>query len=62
MYESFDFNDRQDVESAVVFYSYLNGLTDEALEKCNYARDEIELGLAEVARRTGVEGVLEIFK
>lgn len=61
LYESFDQNSKKDVENAILFYSYLNELDNDYLEKCNYSREEIELGIKEIARRVGMEGFEEIF-
>lgn len=61
LYESFDQNSKKDVENAILFYSYLNELDNDYLEKCNYSREEIELGIKEIARRGGMEGFEEIF-
>lgn len=52
---------KKDIENAILFYSYLNELDNEFLEKCNYSRDEIEMGVKEIAKKSGMEGLAEIF-
>lgn len=61
LYAEFEEGDKRDIEKAILFYSYLNKLDDDYLEKCNYSREEIELGIKEVSRRAGMEGFEEIF-
>lgn len=61
LYEKYDFANKKDVEDAIMFYSYLNKLDDEFLIKCNFSRDEIELGLKKVASLSGMQGFVEAF-
>lgn len=52
---------KQDLKIALLFYSYLNDLSDEFLEEHNFSRDEIKSGLKDIASKYGVEGLDEIF-
>lgn len=61
LYESFEQDNKKDIENAILFYSYLNELDNDFLEKCNYSRDEIEMGVKEIAKRSGMEGFVEVF-
>lgn len=61
LYESFEQDNKKYIENAILFYSYLNELDNVFLEKCNYSRDEIEMGLKEIAKKSGMEGLMEIF-
>lgn len=61
LYESFEQDNKKDIENAILFYLYLNELDNDFLEKCNYSRDEIEMGVKEIAKRSGMEGFVEVF-
>lgn len=61
LYERFEQDNKKDIENAILFYSYLNELDNDFLEQCNYSRDEIEMGLKEIAKKSGMEGLVEIF-
>lgn len=61
LYESFEQDNKKDIENTILFYSYLNELDNDFLEKCNYSRDEIEMGVKEIAKRSGMEGFVEVF-
>ena len=49
------------LEVALLFYSYLNDKDDEFLQKHGFCRDEIKLGVKELASRYGLRGMAEIF-
>ncbi len=61
LYESFDQDNKKSIENAILFYSYLNELDNDFLEKCDFSRDEIQMGLKAVAKKSGIEGIVEIF-
>lgn len=46
---------------ALLFYSYLNDKTDDFLEKNDFSREEIKLGLKDVALRYGLDNIAETF-
>lgn len=46
---------------ALLFYSYLNDKTDDFLEKSDFSREEIKLGIEGVADRSGVNNITEMF-
>lgn len=49
------------LETALLFYSYLNDKSDEFLEENNFSREEVITGIKEAAARFGLEGVAEEF-
>lgn len=49
------------LKMALLFYSYLNDKTDDFLEKNDFSREEIKLGLKDVALRYGLENIAETF-
>lgn len=49
------------LETALLFYSYLNDKTDEFLEEHNFSRDEIISGLKDVVGRYGLNGMADVF-
>lgn len=61
LYESFEQDNKEDIENAILFYSYLNEPDNEFLEKCDFSRDEIEMGVKEIAKNSGMEGFVEVF-
>lgn len=46
------------IETAILFYSYLNEKTDEFLEETAYSRDEVKAGIECVAERVGLNGIV----
>lgn len=42
---------KKDIENAI-FYSYLNELDHDFLEKCNFSRDETEMERKEIAKKS----------
>ncbi len=60
--ELYDLTSDTDVnrlEIALLFYSYLNDKTDDFLEENNFSRDEIKLGLENVADRFGLGSIVK---
>lgn len=54
LYEFLDPENKNYIELALDFYGTLNNLDDEFLEKNNFSREEIELGLKTIAGKFGV--------
>ena len=50
-----------DIETALLFYSYLNDQTDEFLETNNFSREEIKLGIETLADSCGLNGLVNVF-
>lgn len=49
------------LETALLFYSYLNDKTDTFLEENDFSREEIMAGLRTVVSGYGLEGVADVF-
>lgn len=60
--ENFNPENKEEFEDAILFYAYLNELDDHFLKRCNYTREEIDTGVREIARRLGMEGLMEVFE
>ena len=54
LFERMNSRDRRYLELAVDFYSRLNALDDDTLERCDFSRGEISDGLKEIADRVGI--------
>ena len=50
-------NNMANLKVALLFYSYLNDKDDEFLQKHGFCRDEIKLGVKELASRYGLMGM-----
>ncbi len=53
--------DMNSLEIALLFYSYLNDKTDEFLEENNFCREEIKLGMENVAETFGLTSIAKMF-
>lgn len=62
LYDIIDYTKKDDICMAVSFYGYLNGLDDEFLKNNDFSREEVHLGLQRIAKKTGIESVIEAFK
>ena len=54
LYDSIDASDRHHLAVAVEFYSLLNRMSDEELEKGNFSREEIKDGLKNISSIFGI--------
>ncbi len=61
LYDLTSDTDMNSLEIALLFYSYLNDKTDDFLEKNDFSRDEIKLGLENVADRFELSSIAKIF-
>ena len=61
LYDLTSNTDVNSLEIALLFYSYLNDKTDDFLEANNFSRDEIKLGLENVAESFGVDNIVKMF-
>ena len=50
-----------DLETALLFYSYVNEKSDEFLEANEFSRKEVLQGLKDCISRYGLDGITEIF-
>ena len=53
--------DKKGLAIALLFYAHLNEKTDAFLEENHFSRDEVRLGLKDIAARYGLEGVGDVF-
>ena len=61
LYDLTSNTDVNSLEIALLFYSYLNDKTDDFLEVNNFSRDEIKLGLENVADSFGLSSIATMF-
>lgn len=61
LYDLISDTDRNSLEVTLLFYSYLNDKTDDFLEKNDFSRDEIKLGLENVIDRFGLSSIAKAF-
>ena len=61
LYDLTSDTDTNSLEIALLFYSYLNDKTDDFLIENDFSRDEIKLGLENVADRFGISDIAKIF-
>ena len=61
LYDLTSDTDMNSLEIALLFHSYLNDKTDDFLEENDFSREEIKLGLENVADRFGLSGIAKMF-
>jgi hypothetical protein len=61
IYELTENLNQNNLEVALLFYSYLNDKSDEFLEDNNFSRDEIKEGLETIISRYGLNSIASIF-
>ena len=61
LYDLISDADRNSLEVTLLFYFYLNDKTDDFLEKNDFSRDEIKLGLENVIDRFGLNSIAKVF-
>ena len=61
LYDITEERKKQDLEVALLFYSYLNNQSDEYLEEHDFSRDEVKSGLMDISKRYGVDGFADAF-
>ena len=54
LFEDFNPKDNKDLMVALDFYNRLNNMDDEYLKANDFSREEIEQGLRDIAKRTGI--------
>lgn len=59
IYELTSNKNMENLKIALLFYSYLNGKTDDFLEKNNFNRKEVEEGLKGVISKYGLENLTD---
>lgn len=61
IYEATESLDKNILEIALLFYSYLNDKSDEFLEEHNFSRNEVKQGLVDITSRYGLDSISEMF-
>lgn len=61
LYESMNVKNIGDLKVGLMFYNYLNTLSDERLAEANFSREEIKEGLKTISKLFGYENVIEQF-
>lgn len=61
VYEITEDGGYENLETALLFYSYLNEKPDEFLEENNFSRDEVKDGLLEIISRYGLGSMADTF-
>ena len=61
LYDLISATDMNNMEVAILFYSYLNDKTDDFLEANDFSRDEIKLGMENVADNFGLNSIAKMF-
>lgn len=61
LFERLEENNKKDFFAGMSFYKYLNEKDDEFLDECNYSRDEIVEGMADISRMYGYGDFVEMF-
>lgn len=61
LYDLISDTDMNSLEVALLFYSYLNDKTDDFLEASEFSRDEIKLGIENVADFFGLSNITKMF-
>lgn len=61
LYDIIENRNEQKLEVALLFYSYLNDKDTEFLEEHGFSREEVKLGIQNVASRFGLSSIVDIF-
>lgn len=61
LFDKLNENNKKDFLSGMAFYKYLNEKDDEFLEKCDYSREEVLEGMADLSKKYGFGDFVEMF-
>ena len=61
LFEKLNENNKKDFVSGMAFYKYLNEKDDEFLENCDYSREEVLEGMADLSKKYGFGDFVEMF-
>lgn len=61
IYELTSNKNMENLKMALLFYSYLNGKTDDFLEENNFNRKEVEQGLKRIISKYGLENLTDFW-
>ncbi|MBR1866915.1 MAG: hypothetical protein IJ801_10510 [Lachnospiraceae bacterium] len=57
LFDEIDPSDINDLQMGLLFFDYLNELSDEVLEEAQYTREEIRLGIEALLKEYGYDGL-----
>ena len=61
LFELLEDGSMENIQTAVLFYSYLNEKEDAFLESHDYSREEVQTGIEELAEKCGLEDITKLF-
>lgn len=61
LFDKLNENNKKDFVSGMAFYKYLNEKDDEFLENCDYSREEVLEGMADLSKKYGFGDFVEMF-
>ncbi len=61
LFEQIEGGNMDKLKMALLFYSYLNGLSDDFLDDNDFSREEVEEGLKSVMKMYGLEAISDIY-
>ena len=61
LFDKLNVNNKKDFVSGMAFYKYLNEKDDEFLENCDYSREEVLEGMADLSKKYGFGDFVEMF-
>ena len=61
LFDKLNENNKKDFISGMAFYKYLNEKDDEFLENCDYSREEVLEGMADLSKKYGFGDFVEMF-
>lgn len=61
LYRTISDNNMLDLKVGILFYSYLNNKDDEFLQKNHFSRDEVEMGIRNLAAKFKVSDISNLF-
>lgn len=62
MLENIDYNNRNELAAAALFYQYLSEKNEEFLQKNNYSKDEVLDGINQVMQKAGYNDVAKVIE
>lgn len=61
LYEELDTDNREQLKMGLAFYDFINGFSEEELERAKYSREEIKFGMEVMLEKFGYGGFAEMF-
>ncbi|SEW22643.1 DUF6483 family protein [[Clostridium] fimetarium] len=61
LYSIIENREKEDLEIAILFYSYLNDMDEDFLLEHDFSREEVKSGLQAILSKYGFKGITDIF-